>query len=357
MRSAAKPRRRGASAPVRRVGVQVSDMQRSRMLNSAVQVLSEYGYGKMSVARVTGRARVSRRTFYDFFEDREDCFVAVFDDAVARVGGLVAEAYAAAEGGWPEHVRAGLITLLARFDEDPEVASLLVVDTLRAGPRVLRRRAQVLGQIGAALDEGGARAKSSTGAAELTGEGVVGAIFSVLHTRLSAERPGRPGRLVELVNQLMGMVVLPYLGPVAAQRELERRLPNARGARTRRAGKGSAPVPRSASSRDPLAELPMRLTYRTLRALAAVAERPGASNREIADLAEVADQGQMSKLLARLERLGLIHNAAGRSGQPTGEPNAWRLTPRGEEVRVVFDGAPPAGDPRQRNGAREVSQG
>ena len=74
-----------SSVSMRHGGVRVAEVQRARMLSSAIQVVSEYGYGRMSVARVTGGARVSRRTFYDLFEDREDCFLAVFDDAMARV--------------------------------------------------------------------------------------------------------------------------------------------------------------------------------------------------------------------------------------------------------------------------------
>jgi DNA-binding MarR family transcriptional regulator len=69
-----------------------------------------------------------------------------------------------------------------------------------------------------------------------------------------------------------------------------------------------------------------------LRVLSAIGEQPGASNRDVASAADVADQGQTSKLLARLERLGLIHNTAGQGHQPTGEPNAWKLTTRGEEI-------------------------
>ena len=74
----------------------------------------------------------------------------------------------------------------------------------------------------------------------------------------------------------------------------------------------------------------MRLTYRTLRVLSAIASDPGASNRQVAQAADVHDQGQISKLLGRLERLGLVQNTG--QGQPKGEPNVWTLTPRGEEV-------------------------
>jgi AcrR family transcriptional regulator/DNA-binding MarR family transcriptional regulator len=76
-----------------------------------------------------------------------------------------------------------------------------------------------------------------------------------------------------------------------------------------------------------------RLTVRTYRVLTAVAELAGRgsdpSNRQISDLADVRDQGQISKLLARLESHGLLVNTGGATA---GVPNAWRLTPKGEEI-------------------------
>jgi DNA-binding MarR family transcriptional regulator len=65
--------------------------------------------------------------------------------------------------------------------------------------------------------------------------------------------------------------------------------------------------------------------------LTAIAERPGASNREVANRAEVVDQGQISKLLSRLEAQGLIVNVGG--GGLRGAPNAWELTLRGEQIQ------------------------
>jgi DNA-binding MarR family transcriptional regulator len=74
----------------------------------------------------------------------------------------------------------------------------------------------------------------------------------------------------------------------------------------------------------------MRLTYRTARVLQAAGEHPGASNRVIGEHAEVYDQGQISKLLARLEGLGLLANTG--AGHTRGERNAWSLTTLGERV-------------------------
>jgi AcrR family transcriptional regulator len=325
----------------RGAGVEVAEVQRARILSSAAAVVSEHGYGQMSVARVTARARVSRRTFYDVFADREDCFMALFEDAVVRVTERVAAVYEG-EGSWRERVRAGLGELLVFLDEQPRLGSLLVVDALSAGPRVLSRRAQILASLGAVLDRDGAGSGSGgRGLAEITGEGVVGAVFSVIHTRLLARRAGT---LVELLSPLVSMIVLPYLGSTVAQRELQRPVPEF----ARRSGGVCNGVEGSSSVGpvvvDPLAGLPMRLTYRTLRVLGAIGGSPGASNRGVAEHAGVTDQGQMSKLLARLERLGLIRNAAAQSTHhPSGEPNAWCLTARGEEVERVVGVAPADG--------------
>jgi DNA-binding PadR family transcriptional regulator len=84
-----------------------------------------------------------------------------------------------------------------------------------------------------------------------------------------------------------------------------------------------------------LRELGVRPTYRTLWVLTAI-ERLGSdagppSNREVARAAGVFDNGQISKLLKRLQLLGLIENTG--EGAAKGKRNAWRLTPKGKQVR------------------------
>src|ERR1700722_1668017 len=115
---------------------QVTEIQRSRMLTAAVEAVEEVGYSRLTVAQVIGRAKVSRKTFYDVFEDREDCFLAAFDQAIAQLEKLVSEAYTK-ESSWRDGIRAGLLVLLAFMDEEPGLARLCVVEALGAGPRVL----------------------------------------------------------------------------------------------------------------------------------------------------------------------------------------------------------------------------
>ena len=75
----------------------------------------------------------------------------------------------------------------------------------------------------------------------------------------------------------------------------------------------------------------MRLTYRTIRVLLAIAATPGGSNRQVADGSDISDQGQISKLLTRLHGLGLIENIG--AGSVRGAPNSWILTERGWNVQ------------------------
>ena len=309
----ARPGQRRRPGGAERVGAtQVSEVQRARIINAAAEVVGELGYSGMSVARITGRAGVSRRTFYDLFEDREDCFMAVFEEALARATQVAVDA-AAGQTAWCEQVRAGLSSLLESVQDEPVLGAVVVVHALGCGPKVLAARARSL-KPAIAFVARGRGMKAGKGPPPLTAEGTVGAVLALVHGRM-LEPDGRP--LTELLNPLMGMIVLPYLGPAAAARELSRPTPKARRA------------PR-APAQDPLDGLAMRLTYRTLRVLAAIAQCPGASNREVAERADVQDQGQISKLLARLEHLGLIENDG--PGHAKGEANAWRLTPKGEDV-------------------------
>ncbi len=317
---AGRPDETRGPAP-REGAVQVSEVQRARVLAAMVWVVAEDGVSAATVSRIVKQAGVSRRTFYELFSGSEDCFLAVFDDIAERARKVVIEAsMVAGSSSWREQVRAGLAALLGFFDEEPLSGSFLVVDALGGGPVVLERRTRILGALTALLSAGGAEVKSVT-PPPLAAEGTVGAVLSVIHARM-LEDHHRP--LLELLNPLMGMIVLPYMGRAAATRELTRPTP-----KPSRAQIPAARAPRSRSG-DPLEGLNMRLTYRTLVVLSAIATHPRASNRKIAEAAGVHDQGQISKLLSRLEKLGLIHNSG--NGQAHGEPNAWMLTTRGREI-------------------------
>ncbi len=296
-----------------------------------VEVVGERGAGNVTVAHVVARAGISRRTFYELFEDREDCFLAAFDHALEQAASVVIPAYES-QNTWRERVRAGLGALLGFLEDEPGLGKLLVVDALGAGPRALERRTRVLDVLIATVDKAPKEGKATRERPPLTAEGVVGAVFSVIHARLlergvdrgqsssSGHRDAPPiAALNGLLNPLMNIIVMPYLGQSAARRELDRPAPAARKTQP--------------SRRNPLRDLDMRLTYRTVRVLLAIAQNPGASNRQIGEQAGVHDQGQISKLLTRLHKLGLVDNIAGERRSVKGAPNEWTLTTKGHDVQ------------------------
>jgi AcrR family transcriptional regulator len=303
----------------------VSEVQRARIVGAAVELLAEDGYEGLSVSRVTARAKVSRRTFYELFEDREGCFLAVLERALEQIAGVVAPAYAG-KRAWREQIRAALAALLDFLDREPRIGELAIVDALRAGPRVLAYRSKTIDELKLVVDRGREEMKKleTEGVpVPLAADCVVGGVLSVLHGRIVREQPGSMG---ELLNPLMASVVEPYLGAVAAREELERQTRSSGTDAGPGSGLGNRP------DRDPFEDLPLPLTYRTIRTLAAIAELggSGASNRRVGEAAGVRDPGQISRLLVRLEKLGLVENIA--SGRAIGKPNAWKLTARGVEV-------------------------
>jgi AcrR family transcriptional regulator len=333
---AAEPHTRSLES-VSREGGHVQEMQRRRLLLAMREVSSEVGLAGATVGQVCKRSRMSRRTFYELFDSRDDCFLAAFEAALEQVSERVIPAWRPSGpdgavkgvgGRWRDRVRASLEALLVLFDEQPQLARLCVVESLTGGPVVLARRREILDALAKAVDEGRVEARKGGEAPPLTAESTVGGALAVIHARL-LDPDGGP--LIQLAPSLCSMIVFPYLGPAAAQRELER--PTVKGsgmARTSNADNGHV-------ASDPFRDLPLRFTYRTARVLATIAAHPGASNRRIGQDAGMTDQGQTSKLLKRLERAGLIENAG--AGRESGEANAWRLTPRGQEIDTAL-GAP-----------------
>jgi AcrR family transcriptional regulator len=321
--SAAEGRPRQGRGPAQAVesmpAMPVSEIQRSRLIAAAVRAVEELGYVDTTVAQITSRARVSRRTFYELFDNREQCLAAVLEDAI---GLIEAELIAADLDGlaWRERIRMGLWAILSFLDREPVLARVCIVQVSRGGPAVLERRERLLARLASIVDGARRESERAAGITPLTAEGLVGAAFAIVYARLSK---GHDAPLRGLMGELMGMIVLPYQGAAAARREQARPQPDPH---------SGAPklVPAPRADGDPLDGVPMRLTYRTARVLEAVAERPRLSNRELARHAGITDQGQVSKLLARLERLGLLANHG--DGHLKGEPNAWSLTAKGELV-------------------------
>jgi AcrR family transcriptional regulator len=285
-----------------------------RILAATVELASERGPESATVAQVIALAGVSRKTFYELFEDRSDCLRAAVDEAVGRARERAGAVYDPG-ARWVDRVRVGLRALLEFIDEEPKLARLCLQRAL-GDPATLNGSRETLDQLTRLIDEGRTPTRSSPNPTSLAAQGVLGAVLGLIYARLVA-RDQRS--LLELENPAMSMIVMPFLGRAAARRELTRPCAPRQPAPRR-------PKPPS----DPPADLNLRLTNRTVRVLEAIAAEPGLSNSCVADHAGITDQGQISKLLKRLAALGLLANSG--AGQSLGAANAWRLTVKGTQL-------------------------
>ncbi len=329
----------GRGAPVG--SLDIAELQRVRILRAAAKAVEEHGYTAVTVAHITARARISRRTFYELFMDREQCLLAVLRDIERQ---LTAELQEADLDGlpWRERVRLGLWTVLRFFDREPVLARFCVVESVRGEGQIAAYREGLLARVADVIAAGGRQSDPDAECSPLVAEGVVGAVVSILSTRLAAsgrraagrsrEEMASGGPVSDLLGELMGLIVLPYLGSGAAREERDRPAPvepepaalAVPAAGSKRGGKCLPLDPAPAAGPAP------RMTYRTALVLEAIAQTPGLSNLDVARHAQINDQGQVSKLLARLQRNGLVQNTG--RGQGQGAPNEWRLTPAGQKL-------------------------
>jgi AcrR family transcriptional regulator len=296
----------------------VEEVERTKILEAVAQAMTEHG-PSVALGNAIARAGISSGAFHEQFPDRDSCLLAAAELGLERAGRTMLAAYDS-EPRWLDAIKAALVALLAFLEREPALGRLLVVYSMSGGEQVLRRRVEVLGVLAAAVDRGRLEGPADRQQLpEVLAEGVVGAVLAVLQNRLLADEHAA---VMDLFGSLVSIIVLPYRGAGAARRELLRPPPRLR------AGADIGPA------HDALPDEPhgagVRLTYRTARVLRALADYPGASNREVAERAGIVDQGQVSKLLGRLHARGLIAKAG--EARTRGAPNSWRLTERGELV-------------------------
>jgi len=196
----------------------VARSQRERLLDAAVRVVAEKGYGAMTIGDLTREAGVSRTTFYELFEDREQCFLSAYDNAVEALVRRVTAAYEAA-GEWPERAAAGLATLLEALAEEPDLARLSLVDIGAAGPAAQRRYRAAVQRLTPLFEEGRDYAVGGRALPANTSRMAIGGVTGLISDELVA---GRAERLPDLLSDVFFATLVPYIGPDAAAREVER---------------------------------------------------------------------------------------------------------------------------------------
>jgi len=194
----------------------IARSQRERLLDAAVRVAAEKGYGPMTLSDLTREAGVSRTTFYELFDDKEACFLAAYDRAAEALVRRVATAFES-EGEWPKRARAGLAALLEELAEEPDVARMALVDFGAAGPAAQRRHRAVLQRLTPFFDEGRDYAPGGRNLPANTSRMAIGAVAGLIGDALAEERAED---LPNLLSDVLFATLVPYIGPAAATGEV-----------------------------------------------------------------------------------------------------------------------------------------
>lgn len=195
----------------------VKAVQRERLLAAMIDAVTEIGYNALTVQNVLSRAGISRPTFYEQFDDKEDCFLAAFDAAAGRMRDQVETVVADAGPGWRDQLRSGIAEVLRFIAEEPKEARTVIVEARASSPAGLRRRDDLLDRFAGCIDTLVREALDEPPSA-IAAAGVVGGIESVLYARL---QKGQTEDLDALLPSLMYFAVLAYAGREAAGEELD----------------------------------------------------------------------------------------------------------------------------------------
>jgi AcrR family transcriptional regulator len=194
-----------------------SESRRELILAAMIRVVGSKGYKETSVADVIEETPTSRTTFYKYFEDKHDCFLAAYDMLVEQV---FAEVIANCDGEqtWLERVESGLATIVKLFALEPELARTAVVEVAAAGADARQRHWNAVARFTAYL-EGGRELAGGRELPENISLMSAGAVSGLIFDELLA---GRAAQLQAMLPDLLFAMLVPYIGPRAAAEEMRR---------------------------------------------------------------------------------------------------------------------------------------
>ena len=192
----------------------VSHNQRERLIAGLAEAVAENGYAGTTIAHITRNAAVSRRTFYEHFASKDECFIAAYDMVMAELRQRVGEAFEREEE-WPQAVRAGIGAMLEFLAAEPHLARLSMVEALVAGPVVVERYDEAIQSLVPYFAAGreGLSKDILAGLSPTTEEALVGGMVSLISRRIFADRTDE---LESLLPDLVEFTLTPYLGSAEA---------------------------------------------------------------------------------------------------------------------------------------------
>jgi AcrR family transcriptional regulator len=187
------------------------------ILEAMVRVVGAKGYRETSVADVIEEASTSRATFYKYFDDKHDCFLAAYDMAVEQVF-LEVVANCDPDEPWLDRMRRGLGTILGMFALDPALGRMALVEVAAAGADARQRHWNAVARFTEFLEDG----RELSGGVELPKHVSLmsaGAVAGLIFDELLA---GHAEQLPDLLPDLLFAMLVPYIGPKAAAEEMRK---------------------------------------------------------------------------------------------------------------------------------------
>jgi AcrR family transcriptional regulator len=187
---------RGRHAPALEVRLSV---QRRRLFEAAAAVFARVGYAEASAEAISREAGMSKATFYEHFANKEECILALFDEAATEVTRALVSAQVGDAASYEERVRGNVHAFLGILAEYPNSAQTLLVEIIGAGPRAAERRDAILDLFADGLMRDNARMAERFGSPRFHSKddafAIIGAIVELVSRQL---RSGVPPRLQDL---------------------------------------------------------------------------------------------------------------------------------------------------------------
>lgn len=183
----------------------VTQNQRERLIAGSIAAVSEFGFRETTVTEISAAAGVSRRTFYSYFQTKEECFLATFDLLEEHLLAAIAEA---ATESWTARVRARVAALLALFGENPALVRFALVAPPAAGGAVGERNRQLLERVAAALAGDAPQGRGYSAPTAVEREAMAGALAAVLAAKVDSDEQN----LADVAPELVELVLVPFIG-------------------------------------------------------------------------------------------------------------------------------------------------
>jgi len=208
---ATPPVPRGRHAPPLEVRLR---RQRGRLFEAAAVVFARAGYAEASAEAISREAGMSKATFYEHFANKEECILALFDEAATGIAREVRSISGRDYPDAPARLHAGVSAFVAALTNNPALAQTVIVETVGAGPRTVEQRDAVLQAYADWLYDdnarNAARYQTPTFVSRDDAFAVIGAIFELVSRQLRTGRPAHPQDLVPVIERtVIGALSVP----------------------------------------------------------------------------------------------------------------------------------------------------